>query len=110
LLSEICSALPGREGKFHLLISVTSTEVGYRKPDPHGYLELARRLDVRPEMMVFVGNEEKDVIGANQADMRSVLLDREQTNASDGETWRISSLAELSTLLLPQTDLIINGF
>ncbi len=80
-------------------VFITSVEAGYRKPDAHGYLELARRLDVQPDMMIFVGNEEKDIVGANNAGMLSVLLDREGKNISYGETWKISSLAELSTLL-----------
>jgi putative hydrolase of the HAD superfamily len=79
-------------------VFITSAEVGYRKPDSHGYLELARRLDAQPDRMVFVGNEEKDIVGANNAGMFSILLDREQKNHSYGEQWRISSLAELQAL------------
>jgi putative hydrolase of the HAD superfamily len=80
-------------------VFLTSVEVGYRKPALPGYLGLAKRLAVQPELMAFVGNEEKDIVGANHAGIFSILLDREQKNQSYGEQWRISSLAEIQTLL-----------
>lgn len=81
-------------------VFLSSVEVGYRKPAPPGYLELAKRLAVPPERMAFVGNEEKDIVGANRAGMFSILLDREQKNQSYGEQWKISSLAEIQALLV----------
>jgi putative hydrolase of the HAD superfamily len=78
---------------------ITSAEIGYRKPAAQGYLALAKHLAVQPELMAFVGNEEKDMIGANHAGMFSILLDREQKNLSYGEQWRISSLTEIQALL-----------
>src|SRR5258708_5142952 len=79
-------------------VFLTSADVGYRKPASPGYLALAKRLEVQAETIAFVGNEEKDIIGANNAGMFSILLDREQKNLHYGEQRRISSLAELLTL------------
>jgi putative hydrolase of the HAD superfamily len=80
-------------------VFLTSAEVGYRKPASPGFLALAESLAIQPERMAFVGNEEKDIVGANRAGMFSLFLDREQTNQSYGEQKRISSLAEIPALL-----------
>lgn len=55
---------------------VLGTEaVGALKPDPHSFLELAKRLDVLPERILYVGNSIKyDVVGAKNAGMKSALI------------------------------------
>jgi putative hydrolase of the HAD superfamily len=53
---------------------LTSADVGTRKPDPGGFLELAARLGCSPRQVTFVGNEEKDITGALAAGMHAVLV------------------------------------
>lgn len=77
---------------------VTSRDAGYRKPDPRGYIYLAKQLGIAPDETIFVGNEEKDILGANAAGLFSVLIDRENTNKTYDEKLKISSLMELQTL------------
>jgi len=55
---------------------VTSTEIGFRKPAPPGYLELCQELGVAPAETVYVGDEPKDAIGAVRAGLVPVLIDR----------------------------------
>ncbi len=45
---------------------ITSTMVGFRKPDPSGYRALASALGVAADEMLYVGNEPKDVLGAQE--------------------------------------------
>lgn len=78
---------------------LTSVDVGRRKPDPAGFVALAGRLGVRPQEMVYVGNEEKDILGANAAGMGSVLVDREPKRPGWPCTHAIGSLSELVGLL-----------
>lgn len=53
--------------------SVLSCEVGWRKPSPHIYAEICRRLEVRPESCLFVGDRlVEDVHGPQQAGMRAI--------------------------------------
>lgn len=78
---------------------VTSVEVGFRKPDPRGYIELATRLDTLPEHCIFVGNEPKDIQGANGAGMSSIFIDRQDTENSYGEKVKITSLLDLKELI-----------
>jgi len=76
-------------------VSLTSVEVGRRKPHPSGYLALAERLGVVPSRMAYVGNEEKDVVGANSAGMISVLIDRDGCGADYGQARTVTSLKNL---------------
>ena len=83
-------------------VLVTSTMAGRRKPDPAGFLELAKRLGAAPVEMLFVGNEPRDVLGANRAGLASALLDRDRTGADYGQRFSFSSLAEIDRLFDPQ--------
>lgn len=78
--------------------ALTSVEVGHRKPHPSGYFALAERLGVGPSDMAYVGNEEKDIVGANGAGMFSVLIDRAGSGADFGQWRTIASLGELAEL------------
>jgi putative hydrolase of the HAD superfamily len=82
----------------YIELALTSVEVGRRKPCSKGYLELAKFLKVEPYEMIYVGNEEKDIIGANNAGIYSVLINRDDKAIFSGEKLRITSLLELKSL------------
>jgi putative hydrolase of the HAD superfamily len=45
------------------------------KPRPEPFLEMARRLDVKPESILYVGNKlDYDVFGARNAGLRGALI------------------------------------
>lgn len=90
----------GITGLFDVLL--TSVEVGVRKPDPAGYRELARRLNVEPKQMLYIGNEAKDVIGARQAGALSVFLDRDNSGADHGQDFTLATLTGLYEILFQQ--------
>jgi len=74
----------------------TSVDIGYRKPDARGFLCLAGALGVVPHEMMYVGDEEKDIIGANRAGMVSVLVRRDvKERCWDwGQDYTVGSLSE----------------
>jgi putative hydrolase of the HAD superfamily len=74
---------------------LTSVEIGRRKPDPMGFQELAKRCSTATEKMWYVGNEEKDVVGAREAGAIAVLVDRENRQPSWGQHHTISDLRGL---------------
>jgi putative hydrolase of the HAD superfamily len=76
-------------------VVLTSVEAGHRKPHPSGYHSLASLLDIAPSEMIYVGNEEKDIAGANAAGLFSVLIDRDGSGANFGQDRTITSLEEL---------------
>ncbi len=55
--------------------SFTSESTGYLKPHPEPFLELARRLKLKPEEILYVGNSySKDVLGAAAVGMTTAHL------------------------------------
>ena len=54
---------------------IISADFGYRKPDIRLFGECLRRLDVKPQESVYIGNDTfRDVKGAKDAGMASVLI------------------------------------
>ncbi|MBI2033269.1 MAG: HAD family hydrolase [Candidatus Levybacteria bacterium] len=82
----------------YITILLSSVDVGYRKPEQKVFNTLASRLAVSKKYMIYVGNEEKDIVGAKNAGMFAVLLDRNDTGKSFGEDKRIATLQELLPL------------
>jgi putative hydrolase of the HAD superfamily len=75
---------------------LTSTMVGYRKPQPAGFSALARALGVSCDQLMYVGNERKDIDGGNAAGCQTVLLWRSPDDAPAwGQTFTIRSLEQL---------------
>jgi putative hydrolase of the HAD superfamily len=54
---------------------VCSEQAGYLKPDPAPFLEMAERMGVPPEQILYVGNSVSyDVAGAHKAGMKAALV------------------------------------
>ena len=81
----------GISGLFDVLL--TSVEVGVRKPETTGYIALAAHLGLAPEEMIYVGNEPKDIMGANRAGLSSVFLDRAGSGSDHGQRITIPTLS-----------------
>jgi len=80
---------------------LTSVDTGFRKPEPHGFNALTKSLGVSPAEILYIGNEPKDVIGANAADIFSVLIDRENRDPAHGQRATIHSLSDIIPALIP---------
>jgi len=81
--------------KQYIAYSYTSNDVGYRKPSIEGLQFLAEKMSVKISEMIFVGDEEKDMICANNAGAYSVLINRDGSQKEYGQKVEIQSLAEL---------------
>lgn len=80
-------------------IVFTSVDIGYRKPNKAGFLKLLQIFDTPPSHMIYVGDEEKDIIGANNVGVVSVLINRENKHLDFGQKYTIHSLMELPAIL-----------
>jgi putative hydrolase of the HAD superfamily len=80
-------------------VFITSVEVGFRKPNPAGYRELADRMGIDTSGCMFVGDEKLDIIGANTVGMVSVLIDRDAQNKDYGQDHTISTLSDILILI-----------
>jgi putative hydrolase of the HAD superfamily len=78
---------------------LTSAEVGFRKPNVTGYQKMASELSVSPSECIFIGDEQKDIMGANNCGMISILIDRNETQAKYGQTYTLNSLDKILSLL-----------
>jgi FMN phosphatase YigB (HAD superfamily) len=79
-------------------VVVASSDVGVEKPDSRIFAETVRRLGVRPEEAIHVGDlVEDDLNGAVAAGLGAVLIDR--SNRHPEVPNRILSLVEINALL-----------
>lgn len=67
----------GLHRHFPFVNVVFSEEVGITKPNPKVFAHAFKKFDIRPENSIYIGDKiEKDIRGANNALMMSVLLRR----------------------------------
>ncbi len=78
-------------------VFLTSVDTGIRKPQPDGLIKLASSLEVKPDKMLYIGNEKKDITAAKAAGMVAVLIDRAGSREFFGQNFTINSLEELET-------------
>ena len=56
---------------------------------------MAKKLEVKTNEMIYVGNEEKDISGANNAGIISVLINRTTDMLNYGEMYQYKNLNEM---------------
>jgi len=78
---------------------LTSIDVGYRKPNITGFSMLLKAFNVLPSQMIYVGDEQKDIIGANSIGIISVLIDRNNSSPSWGQKHTVHSLSDICGLV-----------
>lgn len=83
----------------YLDIALTSVDVGYRKPNNAGFLKLLQHFQVQPGEMMYVGDEEKDIIGARRLGIVSVLVCRKGDPEDFRQDYTIRSLREIFDII-----------
>jgi putative hydrolase of the HAD superfamily len=79
-----------------LQVVVTSKEAGFSKPHPEIFQTAARKAKVEPSEVIYVGDQyEFDVVGADDAGMQGILLDRRGFFADITDCPCIGSLTEV---------------
>ena len=81
-------------------VVLTSVDVGFRKPNKTGFIMLMEALNVTPSQMIYVGDEEKDIVGANHLGIISVLIDRNNVCPDYKQKYTIHNLLELCKLVV----------
>jgi putative hydrolase of the HAD superfamily len=110
VLTDVAYAMPRRLVEDDLAMAglerltattLTSVDVGWRKPRPEGFEALAETLGVRPGEMLYVGNEQKDVVGARAAGASVALLWRSAEPVPDwGQDHTIRGLGQIDGLIV----------
>lgn len=79
--------------------AITSVDIGYRKPNSAGYLKLLESLEVSSNEMIFIGDEEKDIIGARKLGIVSALINRGKEIKDFGQDYTLESLSDIFSVL-----------
>ena len=80
-------------------IAITSVDVGFRKPNSAGYLKLLEALEISPNEMIFIGDEEKDIIGAKKLGIASALINRSKEIKDFGQDYTFEFLSDIFSVL-----------
>ena len=78
---------------------VSSISCGMRKPNPKGLEDIAERFGLSAEDILFVGDEEKDILVAKRFGCRSALIDRKERLVDFGQDFTVRSLNGIENLL-----------
>lgn len=78
---------------------VSSISCGYRKPNPKGLSDIAENFGVTAEDMIFIGDEQKDILTAKRFGCRSVLIDRKNSGNDLGQDHIIENLEKLIEII-----------
>ncbi|MFC1726095.1 HAD family hydrolase [candidate division KSB1 bacterium] len=75
----------------------TSKELGFSKPDERFFLVIAKRIRVKPEECLMVGNDyEKDIIPAKSIGMKTVLfLEMDYVKKFESADFKVHSIKEI---------------
>lgn len=88
-------------GKFAKIFTPKETKV--LKPDPRAFLTPLKKLKVKPEETIIVGDElERDLIPAKNLGLKAILIDR-GNKIKKAPVRKISSLTELKNILIAET-------
>jgi putative hydrolase of the HAD superfamily len=81
-------------------VVVTSRETGFNKPRPEIFFKALEKGDVTPQDTLYVGDQiSVDIVGAKNAGIDAVLLDRSGFNRDGKDYRRIRDLTQLEPLL-----------
>lgn len=85
--------------KFFQLI-IISRDLGIRKPDPKIFKYALKKLGVKPEETIHVGDSmEQDVVGAKNAGIKSVWIKNKEEPILEEPNYTISSITELPKII-----------
>lgn len=105
-LTDVATGMPDELHKSYfpellpyLDMYVSSISCGMRKPNPKGLEDIAEHFGLSAEDMLFVGDEEKDMLVAKRFGCRSALIDRKDHSVDFGQDFTVRSLNGIENLL-----------
>ena len=73
----------------------TAHSIGHRKPEKESYLHIVKVLNSVPANTIFVGHQDYEIEGANNAGLRTVCVRQEPYPIADFHIRRLSSLPRI---------------
>lgn len=78
---------------------VSSLSCGYRKPNSKGLRDISERFGLSPDEIIFIGDEEKDIVVAKRFGCKSVFIDRKGRGKQFGQDFTVTDLNEFLEVL-----------
>jgi len=83
-----------------LQVVVTSQDTGFNKPSPEIFQEAVKRAGIQADEAIYVGDQyQVDVVGANQAGLKGILIDRGGYFTDLADCPRLQNLAKIPEYL-----------
>ena len=105
-LTDVATGMPDEMHKSYFTellpyfdLYVSSVSCGYRKPNPKGLQDIAEHFGAAADDMIFIGDEQKDIVTAKRFGCRSVLIDRKGLNADLGQDYTVFDLTGLLEII-----------
>jgi len=85
--------------KDYIDLKLTSANVGFRKPNKTGFEIMLKEFNCKSEEMLYVGDEEKDIIGSQSIGMKAVLINRTNNIKEFNQDYTINKLTDLIDII-----------
>ena len=83
----------------YIQLKLTSLNVGYRKPNKKGFEIMLEKFNCKPEEILYVGDEKKDIDGAKTVGIKSILINRDNQEKNFNQDYTISKLFEIIDII-----------
>lgn len=80
-------------------LKLTSENVGYRKPNKKGFEIMLEKFNCKPEEMIYIGDEQKDIVGAQSVGMIAVLIKRDDKVKEFNQNLTVENLTEIIKII-----------
>lgn len=88
-----------KEIEEYIDLKLTSSNVGFRKPNKKGFEIMLKRFKCKPNEMFYIGDEEKDIKGAKTVAMGSILINRDNKEKNFEQDYTVNSLEEVISII-----------
>lgn len=80
-------------------LKLTSCNVGYRKPNKKGFEIMLKEFECKPEEMIYIGDEQKDILGAETVGINTILINREDEIKEYNQDYMVSNLKKVIDII-----------
>lgn len=80
-------------------LKLTSRNVGYRKPHGKAFKIMLEKFNCKPQEMIFVGDEKKDIQGAQNVGIQTVLINRNKEEKEFNQDYTVTNLLEIIDII-----------
>lgn len=85
--------------KDYIDLKLTSENVGYRKPNKRGFEIMLESFKCKPEEMMYIGDEPKDIIGPQSIGMKAVLINRSEEEKEYNQDYTVNKLTDVIEII-----------